>query len=267
MDGEMGDRPEACNRAILGQELEILSSHQHVDAPYGAGQTPALNERELAMTDEAARLRYSKGAIILHWAIAVLVLFNLCTGFFHDFVPKAVFAFHISSGITILTLTVLRILWRLTHRPPPYLPMAPWEKGLAYVVHLLLYCAMLAAPLTGWAMISAHADKPPIAAALTDAAPQPGPPPKRRQTLIWGVFPLPKLAPITQIANQPDGQAKLKEAHELFEERHEAIGFIFLGLLILHIAGALKHQLIDKRRELARMGLGKTEPAHWNPAT
>jgi cytochrome b561 len=217
------------------------------------------------MTDQAVRLRYSTGAIILHWAIAVLVLFNLCTGFFHDFVPKAVFAFHISSGITILTLTVLRIIWRLTHRPPPFLPIAPWEKWLANIVYFLLYCAMLAAPLTGWAMISAHVDKPPMAAAL--AAPQPGPPPKRRQTIIWGVIPLPKLAPIVHIADQPDGQAKLKEAHELFEARHEAVGFIFLGLLILHIAGALKHQLIDKHRPLARMGVGKAEPAHWNPAS
>ncbi|HWI84823.1 MAG TPA: cytochrome b [Sphingomonas sp.] len=218
------------------------------------------------MTAEATRLRYSAGAIILHWAIAVLVLFNLCTGFFHELVPKAVFAFHISSGITILTLTVLRIIWRLTHRPPPFLPMAAWEKGLANIVHFLLYCAMLAAPLTGWAMISAHADKPPMAAALGDAGPQPGPPPKRRQTLIWGVIPLPKLAPIVHIADQPDGAAKLKEAHELFEARHMAIGFVFLGLLILHISGALKHQFVDRRRELARMGIGKSDVAHWDPA-
>jgi cytochrome b561 len=218
------------------------------------------------MADEAARLRYSTGAIILHWTIALLILFNLCTGFLHDFVPKSVFAFHISSGITILTLTVIRIGWRLTHRPPPYLPMAAWEKRLADVVHFFLYCAMLAAPLTGWAMISAHADKPPMTAALADAAPQPGPPPGPRRTLIWGVIPLPKLAPIVNIAKEQDGQAKLKHAHELFEARHEAVGWIFLGLLILHLSGALKHQLIDRRRELARMGIGKPEPAHWDRA-
>jgi cytochrome b561 len=219
------------------------------------------------MADEAAaRLRYSSVAIFLHWAIAILILFNLLTGFFHDVVPKAVFTFHISSGITILALTVIRIIWRLTHRPPPYLPMAPWEKWLAHVVHFLLYFAMLASPLTGWAMISAHADKSTAAAVVADAAPQPGPPPRARQTLIWGVIPLPKLSPIAHIADQPDGAAKLKEAHELFEGRHETMGWIFVGLLLLHLAGAFKHQLIDKRRELARMSLGKTEPAHWDPA-
>ncbi|WP_240320712.1 cytochrome b [Sphingomonas crusticola] len=216
--------------------------------------------------NEVGRIGYSSGAIFLHWAIAILILFNLFSGFFHDAVPKAVFAFHISSGITILVLTIIRIGWRLTHKPPPFLPMAPWERGLAHVVHFSLYLVMLAAPLTGWAMISAHADKPTAAAMVTDAAPQPGPSPKRRQTMIWGLIPLPKLAPIVHIADQPDGEAKIKEAHELFEERHETIGWIFIGLLILHIAGALKHQLIDRRRELARMGIGKA-PAAWDTRT
>jgi len=210
------------------------------------------------MTDEAAaRLRYSTGAIILHWAIALLILFNLCTGFFHHAVPKAVFAFHISSGVTILVLTIIRIVWRLTHKPPPYLPMAGWEKQLANLVHFLLYCMMLISPLTGWAMISAHADKPAPAAALADAAPQPGPAPKPHRTKIWGLFELPNLPPVANIANQPDGAAKIKQAHHLFEERHETAGWIFLGLLILHLAGALKHQFVDRERELGRMGIGE----------
>lgn len=216
------------------------------------------------MAGEAAvRMRYTRVAMLLHWAIALLIVFNLISGFFHHDIPKAVWAFHVSSGITILALTVIRILWRLTHKPPPYLPMATWEQALARTVHFCLYLAMLAAPLTGWAMISAHVAKPPAAAALTDAAPQPGPPPKPRQTMIWGLFALPKLAPIVHIADQPGGAAKLEEAHELFEARHEAIGFIFLGLLLLHVAGALKHQFVDRQRELARMGLGRPD-ARWD---
>jgi len=211
------------------------------------------------MADEAtAQMRYSKGAIILHWTIAILILHNLLTGFFHDALPRSWFQFHISSGVTILALTVIRIGWRLTHKPPPFLPMATWEKGLAKVVHFLLYCAMLAAPLTGWAMISAHADKP---APVVQAAGVPGQPPaapgKPRKTMIWGIFELPKLSPIAHIADQPDGAAKIKETHELYEERHEMVGWIFLGLLILHVAGALKHQFVDRRRQLGRMGVGR----------
>lgn len=219
------------------------------------------------MTNQVmAQRRYSRVAIILHWAIALLILFNLFTGFFQDAMPDAMFAFHISSGVTILALTLIRIGWRLTHRPPPFLPMARWERGLAHIVHFMLYCAMLAAPLTGWAMISAHANKPVAAAVQADAAPQPGPPAKPRRTMIWGLFELPKLSPIVHIADQPDGAAKIKEAHELFEGRHEMVGWIFLGLLILHVGGALKHQFVDKERELARMGLGRTDGAQWDRA-
>jgi cytochrome b561 len=214
------------------------------------------------MADQAtARMRYTNVAILLHWAIALLILFNLATGFFHEAIPKGIWAFHVSSGITILALTVIRIVWRLTHRPPPFLPMAGWEKGLAHVVHFLLYCAMLAAPLTGWAMLSAHADKP--APAAEAGAP---PSPKKPGPTVWGLFELPKLSPIVHIGDGPDGAAKLKEAHEQFEGRHEMIGWIFLGLLVLHLGGALKHQFVDKERELARMGLGKTGEAHWDPA-
>jgi len=222
------------------------------------------------MVDEAAaRLRYSRGAIILHWAIAILIIYNLTTGLLHDTLPRAAFQFHISSGITILTLTVLRIIWRLTHKPPPFLPMAKWEKGLAHLVHFCLYVAMLAAPLTGWAMISASVPRPKPA---VQGATQPLPPPlsagpaKPHQTLIWGVIPLPKLKPITDVGKGPDGPAKLKETHEQFEDLHGDIGWIFLSLLFLHIAGALKHQFIDKRQQLARMGVGKAEPKHWDTA-
>ena len=223
----------------------------------------------------AARMRYSNVAIFLHWAIALLILYNLFTGFLHDALPRGWFRFHVSSGVTILTLTVIRIIWRLTHKAPPYLPMARWEKGLAHAVHFLLYCAMLAAPLTGWAMISANRPRPPAPVEQAAGAPAPvmpapaqapAGPPKPRKTMIWGLFELPKLSPIVHIGDQPDGAAKLKEAHELFEERHEMIGLIFIGLLILHIAGALKHQLVDRRRQLARMGIGKPERAHWDPA-
>jgi len=217
------------------------------------------------MADEAtARLRYSKVAILLHWAIAILVLHNLITGLLHDLLPRSWFQFHISSGVTILVLTVIRIGWRLTHKPPPFLPMAKWEKWLATIVHFLLYFAMLASPLTGWAMISAHVDTPaPVAQAGAAPAPLPGQPPagprKPHKTMIWGLFALPKLSPIVHIADQPDGATKIKEAHELFEERHEMMGLIFLGLLILHLAGALKHQFIDKQRELERMALGRAD--------
>ena len=207
-------------------------------------------------------LRYTSVAIVLHWAIAALIIFNLATGLTFDFMSRATLLalvpFHISSGITVLALTVIRILWRLTHRPPPMLPMPAWQKVLANTVYLLFYLAMIAAPMTGWALISAQADK---AQAAAGPPPAPGAQPKPHRTMIWGVVPLPKLAPIVHQGEGPGGEAKLKEVHETLEARHGTIGWILLGLLVLHVAGALKHQLVDRRRELARMGVGRPELA------
>lgn len=209
-------------------------------------------------------LRYTDVAILLHWAIALFLIFNLATGLTFDLMPDswfgAIVPIHISSGITVLALTLVRIVWRLTHRPPPMLPMPMWQKVLANTVYLLFYVGMIAAPMTGWALVSAHPDKPQPAVAQP-VAPGVAPAPKPRRTMIWGVIPLPKLPPIAAIANQPDGAAKLQETHETFEARHGLIGWILLATLVLHVGGALKHQFIDRRREFARMGIGRPEPA------
>lgn len=217
-----------------------------------------------ATWNAGAGLRYTNVAILLHWLIAAFLLFNLATGLTFELMSqglfRAIIPVHISSGITVLALTLVRIVWRLTHRPPPMLPMAAWEKGLAHLVHFLFYLGMIAAPMTGWALVSAHSSKP---AAAPPAAPgtAPATAPKPRQTMVWGVIPLPKIAPIARLGDGPDGEAKIKEAHETFEARHGLIGWILLGLLVLHVGGALKHQLVDRRRELARMGLGRAQPA------
>ena len=64
---------------------------------------------------------------------------------------------HASSGLTVLTLTVARVVWRLFNAPPPYLAaMKPWERHTAHFAHFLLYAAMVLMPLTGWAILSAH---------------------------------------------------------------------------------------------------------------
>src|SRR3546814_18981876 len=65
--------------------------------------------------------RYSTGAIWFHWIIALLVLFNLVVGIFHEGVPalRALMGTHKAVGITVLALTLGRIAWRLGHTPPP----------------------------------------------------------------------------------------------------------------------------------------------------
>jgi cytochrome b561 len=204
--------------------------------------------------EDGGALRYTRVAIWLHWLIAGFLIFNLATGLTFEKMPDALFdalvPLHISSGITVLALTAVRIAWRLTHRPPPMLPMPTWQRHLAKTVYVLFYVGMVVAPMTGWALVSAHPSAPP-AVAKPGEAPVPAP----HATMIWGIVPLPRLAPIVHIGDGPGGAAKLHEAHEQFEARHGTIGWILLGLLVLHVTGAMKHQLVDRRRELARMGL------------
>ena len=72
----------------------------------------------------AAGERYTRVAIWLHWAIAAFIIFNLLSGLFTDVLPPplqiAVLTLHVSSGLTVLALTLARIAWRLMNDPPPF---------------------------------------------------------------------------------------------------------------------------------------------------
>jgi cytochrome b561 len=237
----------------------------------------------------AGRLRYTNVAILLHWAIAALILYNLVSGLLRPVLPRGFFMFHISSGITILALTIVRIGWRLTHRRPDYLPMAAWERKLAHLVHFLLYVAMLLLPFSGWALVSAnppagspgaayaeaHRPPPPPSPAGGKDMRAPGgpagvgkgggqPPRKRGPTMVWGLFKLPLIKPVNEIGRTPEGVPQQHALHERIETFHMIGGWVMLALFLLHVAGALKHQFVDRERELARMGIGRAR--RWDPA-
>ena len=231
----------------------------------------------------AARDRYTRVAIVLHWAIAALIIFNLSIGFFMESWPLpirlAALGLHVSSGMTVLALTVARVVWRLLNDPPPHpAGMKPWERHTARFAHFLLYAAMVLMPLSGWAIVSAHS--PPGSrgeAAAGPFGPPPGLPPGAKPgagpppgamagrppgrppsgIMVWNLFPAPSIAPIEAIGAEPGGVAPQHKLHEEFVEWHSVGGFLLLGLLILHVAGALKHQFIDKQSEFARMGIGR----------
>lgn len=189
--------------------------------------------------NESEAQRYTAVAIAMHWAIALLILFNLSMGWFMEgFAPPLrwiILPLHFSSGITVLVLTLIRLIWRLSHPPPPLSAgLSAWERITAHVVHWIVYVMMFAMPLTGWALISSHPQ-------------QPGGGP-----LIWGVLHLPPIGPLA--AMEP---ALQKAANHGFATAHSLGAYVFVALLVLHIAGALKHQIIDGERQLARMGLGR----------
>ncbi|WP_448582057.1 cytochrome b [Thermaurantiacus sp.] len=176
---------------------------------------------------------YSTLSLSLHWLIALLILGNLTSGFLASDLLRSTVAeererglqlieLHKSFGLTILLLSVLRLAVRLGEGFPP-LPahMTLTERLLARATHWGFYALLLAIPLAGWVLISASPDG---------------------STFWFGLFPWPHL---------PTGtDAGLARAAS---EAHEALAIGAVVLLLLHIAGALKHQLLDRDDVLARM--------------
>lgn len=216
---------------------------------------------------DTASSRYTRVAMVLHWLIAILILFNLAVGFFMEGMApdarKIVISAHLSSGVTVLALTVVRIVWRITHRPPsPLRGLGNWERKLAKLVNLFFYFAMILTPLSGWAIISAN---PPAGSAgaisqqmQADAALAQGKqvPPVRvsGKSRFWWFAPLPPIAPIANIGALPEGLEVQHRMHEQSAQVHGYLSFLLIALLILHISGALKHQFIDRMPQLERMG-------------
>jgi cytochrome b561 len=174
--------------------------------------------------------RYSNVSVFLHWIIALLIVVNICLGLMMGAHIRGVFPYHESVGLTVLLLSVIRLLWRLANPWPP-LPaqMAGWEKALSRIVHVLFYVAIIAIPLMGWLAVSASPGDHGI--------------PK-----FWGVV-IPRL-PITQD----------HELHEQLGDIHAWMVWATVGLLVLHIAGAWKHTYMQKDHELARMIPGLKTP-------
>lgn len=180
--------------------------------------------------------RYTGLAIVLHWVVAVLMLGNVGLALAVDALPEENIRFaidtHKSIGITVLGLALLRILWRVGHRPPawPEGALTPAESRVSHVVHGLLYLLMLALPLSGWMHDSAWkaADTHPMT--------------------LFGLIEWPRIGWI--MAQAPEFKEQL---HGLFGEAHEVLAWGLYGLVGLHLVGALKHQLLDKQPTLQRM--------------
>ncbi len=187
--------------------------------------------------------RYSAVAILLHWAIALLVLALVGLGLYMTSLPPgsaaqfSLYQWHKSLGITVLLLTLARIAWRLSH-PVPALPatLKPWERLAARGTHVGLYALMLAIPLTGWALVSAS--------------------PWNLPTILYGVIPWPHLPVLSTLEDKAGAEAVLEQVHGL-------LAWSAVALVALHVAAALKHHFILKDDVLARMlpGRRRGEPA------
>ncbi len=178
--------------------------------------------------------RYSSVAIVLHWVLGLSLLGLLVVGTYMADLPFSpqrlkLYNWHKWAGITILTLSVLRLLWRLTHKPPA-LPaaitnaMPAWQHWAHHGTHIALYALFFIVPLIGWAYSSAAGF--PI--------------------VVFGVLPLPDLLAVD------------KDLAVLIKPFHRFAAWALAGLIVLHVAAALKHQLIDRDGLIGRMWFGKS---------
>jgi cytochrome b561 len=192
--------------------------------------------------------RYTKTAVVLHWLIALFLVVMFVLGWFMADIPKEApkqsafdlldlgvwtvqvgeeisprafyFNLHKSLGITIFALIILRIVWRIGHKPPA--PLATYkaiERKIATGTHHLLYLFMVAIPVTG---------------------------------LIMGLYS--KFGVKWFGLNFLPGLDN-NSIRELFEEAHELVGIALLVILALHVVGALKHKFIDKDETMSRISL------------
>lgn len=169
--------------------------------------------------------RYDPVARTFHGVMAILMIGLLAVGLYmSDLDPSPakwqLYGLHKAFGITVLALVILRILWRATHTPPAALAaQAAWERGLARLVHYLLYFGMLVMPVSGYIMSSAGG----------------------HDISIFGLFNLPLLID------------KNEQLGGLAKEIHEIAGYSLIAAVALHVVGGLKHHLIDRDVTLPRM--------------
>jgi cytochrome b561 len=178
-------------------------------------------------------VRFSYVAIFFHWVVAALILANILIAWqfrsIHGALGSAILQIHKSIGITILLLSVLRLMWRLLNPPPPFaITMQSWEKGATKIVERSFYFIMFAMPLTGWAIVSASSLPTPIT--------------------LFGVVHWPY---IPSLGTLPFDQ-KLR-MYGLSAAAHHLLASITYALFALHLLAALRHQFLKRDAVLTRM--------------
>jgi cytochrome b561 len=174
------------------------------------------------------RLHYGTTAKVFHWLIVALLAIQLPLGWLmpdihRGMTPGIAMSMHVSIGMTILVLIVLRLLWRLTHPVAPETSLPPWQRVSSELVHWLLYIVVLLTTLSGWFQASA----------------------KGWTIYLFGAMPLPRLV--------EQGSALGRSIGNL----HATLTWVLLGLVGLHVIAAFVHLFVYRDRVMYRMLPGK----------
>jgi cytochrome b561 len=167
---------------------------------------------EINMPDSVER--YSKFAVFLHWALVIALLAQIGFGWFLGDVPRGTpertvyVNLHKSTGMLIGLVILLRLYWRVTHRPPAPPPSMPlWERMAANWSHVLLYVCMVVMPASGY-----------IASNFSQ----------------YGVN-------FFNSLKLPPWGAEDAAVYAVFNTTHLVTSWIFVGLITLHVLAALRH--------------------------
>ena len=170
------------------------------------------------------RLQYGTTAKVFHWLIVVLLLVQYPIGWLMPDIhrgmkPGATMTFHVSFGMVILVLIVLRLAWRLAHPVAPESSLPPWQRLSSEAVHWLLYALVLASTVTGWLFASFRG---------------------------WSMY-LFYLAPLPMLASDNAAAGKTMDG------LHQAMEWALLVVIGIHVASAMTHLFIYRDRIMQRM--------------
>jgi cytochrome b561 len=170
------------------------------------------------------RLQYGITAKVFHWLIVGLLIVQYLIGWLMPDIhrgdrPGAAMTFHVSLGMAILALIVLRLVWRLTHPVAPEKSLPPWQRLTSEAVHWILYALVLATTITGWLFASFRG---------------------------WSLQFF-YLAPLPMLAS--DNAA----AGKFIDGWHQAMEWTLLAFIGIHVATAMAHLFIYRDRIMQRM--------------
>ncbi|WP_407947774.1 cytochrome b [Paraburkholderia solitsugae] len=178
-------------------------------------------------SDQVNFSRYASGydgvAKFLHWLVVLLIAAQFVIGWTMPGIhkgtrPDGLIAWHLGVGATLIAVVVLRIVWRLTHSPAPA-SLSPFFRVVSHITHGLLYLALVAVPLLGWANASSRG----------------------WSVKLLGVLPYPSISPVGSSAGHAMGDI------------HGYLAWVLFALIALHIAAALFHRFVLKDETLQRM--------------
>jgi cytochrome b561 len=170
------------------------------------------------------RLEYGTAAKVFHWLIVALLLVQYPIGWLmpdihRGMTPGDAMTWHISIGIVILALIVLRLAWRVTHPVAPESSLVPWQRVTSEAVHWLLYILVLATTISGWLFASFRG---------------------------WSIsffF----LAPLPMLSSESSS------AIRLINHWHQKFEWTLLILIGLHVVAALTNLFVYRNRVMQRM--------------